>query len=373
MSKSQTEPFFKRAYRRLPRSYTAALDLIQRRRFGGKARKPARLDVITSVGGEDADVLQVMLLSLSKAHPQDTIEFWLMHLTLTRVQVKELRNLNLNVVRVPDKDSFSQLSKLGGRPYGVRFLWMVAHQYLPAEVTRAIYLDPLDTLVTDDLYPFLMQPFFGKYLIACREAPHVPPLISPPLRKAHARGASDWKIKRLAHGTLNSGSIVINLRKFRRDGIDIGRYIAVGQWARDTLDLEFGDQGLYSMTHGSNYTRAHDRYNFRFFNASKRRAPYPAVIHYSGNIPKPFQFRPTPAQERQLARHQKETGEKKLNLNARQVYMARYAPYYRRWWEICAQTPVYARVAPVAEAYTAKMLAEMGLGEGAPQAKASSA
>ena len=357
----------KRAYRLLPRLWTSGLDLVQQRRHGGD-RSPARLDVMTAIGGNDADVLQVLLLSLSEAHPRDRIVFWMFYLDLGPAKLASLTafcdglpNLTLTLVQVPEKEDFALLSKLGGRPFGARFLWLAAHLHLPPEMSRIIYLDPLDMIVTDDLLPLLHQPFLGRYLVACREYPHRPPLISRPARKAHARGASAEKLQRISWGIVNSGAIVLNLDKFRRDGITMGNYVEVGRWAQET-SLSFGDQGLFSLTHGSDYTQTHDRYNLRFHDASRRdrRLP-PAVIHFAGRIPKPYHLRLTPEQQQQVLDHLDRTGLPALPLNAHQTLKPHDLDYYRQWWEVCARTPVHDRIAPLAADYAARVLAEQGV------------
>lgn len=366
MVPSDPEPLLKRAYRYLPRGWTAALDLYLTRRHGGE-RSPARLDVMTCFGGDDLDVLQVLLQSLSETHPRDRIEFWLFYLNIGPRKFAALRrfcqrlpNLTLNPVQVPDSDSFAELSRLGGRPYGARFLWLVAHQHLPAGIERVICLDPLDTLVTGDLLPFLHHPFFGKYLAACRESPSVPPLIMGPARRAHDRGASRTTILRASRSGMNSGAIVLNLGKLRRDGITIAPYLQTARWARHEMGLQFGDQGLFFMTHGSQYTQAHDRYNFRFATAGRWQSRLrPAVVHFAGRVHKPAHLRLTPDQEQRIAAHLARTGQKLLPLNPSQATCPRFFPYYRAWWEVCARTPAFARIAPLAEAYTGDLLARL--------------
>lgn len=365
MNLSALQPLAKRVYRNLPRGWTAGLDLYQRRRHGG-ARPPARLDVMTSIGGNDLDVLQVMLQSLSESHPRDRIEFWLFYLHYGPEKLAEisefcagLPNLNLNLVPVGNRADFAQLSKLGGRPYGARFLWLVAHLHLPQDLKRIIYLDPLDTLVTDDLLPFLTQPLMGRYLAACREAPYSPPRLSPPAIKAHARGASADKILWVSRGVLNSGAIVINLDRFRRDGIGIGHYLKAGEWAKEEMDLSFGDQGLFSLTHGSNYVQAHDRYNYRFHDTPRKlRRTDAAVIHFAGRIAKPFHLRLTGDQEQEILDYLDRTGKGAFRLNANQTIKAYDLAFYRQWWEVCARTPVHDRIAPPAGAYATRVLAE---------------
>ena len=365
MTLLDARPLAQVIYRRFPSYWTVGLEAFQGWRHGGK-RPPARLDVMTSIGGSNLDVLQVLLQSLAETHPRDRIQFWLFYMRLAPQDLTDLSafvaglpNLTLNLVQVQERKDFDLLSKLGQKPYGARFLWYTAHLYLPADIKRIIYLDPLDTIVTNDLLPFLKQPLLGQYLAACREAPFAPPLICGPARQAAARGASPDKIRRISKGVLNSGAIVINLDKLRRDRVGIDAYIETARWAQAEMGLSFGDQGLFSLTHGSNYVRAHDRYNFRFHMAPARghRLP-PAVVHFAGRIPKPFHLRLTPDQERQITAHLERTGARELALNPTQKIKRHDLAYYRQWWDICARTPVYDRIAPLAGAYATKVLSE---------------
>lgn len=360
-------PLAKRAFRHLPRGWTAGVETIQKRRHGD-GRPPTRLDVMTSVGGNNLDILQVLLLSLSDAHPRDHVRFWLFYLHLGPQRLADiarfcdgLPNLELRLVHVTDHKNFAQLSELGGKPFGARFLWFVAHQHLPSDVGRIIYLDPLDTLVTDDLVPFLHQPLLGRYLAACRESPYAPPLIVGPSRAAHARGASSKTILRISKGIINSGAIVLNLDRFRRDRIGIETYLDTAAWARD-MGLSFGDQGLFSLTHGSHYVQAHDRYNFRFHEATRRDTGLrPAVIHFAGKVAKPFHLRLSAVQEQEVLAHLKATGASKVQLNAFQSIKAFDLGHYRMWWDTCARTPVHDRIAPPAGDYASKVMAEQGV------------
>ncbi len=363
-------PLAKRAFRHMPRVWTRGLDAYQQRRHGG-ARAPARLDVMTAIGGNNLDVLQVMLLSLSESHPRDHVRFWLFHLHLGPDKLAELArfcdtlpNLELRLVHVTDNKGFMQLSELGGRPFGARFLWLVAHQHLPGDLRRVLFLDPLDILVTDDLLPFLNQPLLGRLVAACRESPYSPPLIAGPARQAHARGASNDRILRISKGIVNSGAMVINLDRARRDGLSIQTYLDVATWAQEKLDLSFGDQGLFSLAHGSDYVQAHDRYNFRFHEATRRdTALRPAVAHFAGKVAKPFHLRLTAGQEEMVLTHLKATGAEKVQLNPFQSIKAFDLAHYRLWWETCARTPVHARIAPTANEFATRVLAEQGLGD----------
>lgn len=356
----------KHVYGRLPGPWTAGTDLYLRHRHGGR-RAPARLDVMTSLGGAEVDVLQVMLLSLAETHPRDRIEFWLLHLNIGPDKLADLQafcetlpNLRLHLVQVPDREKFVLLSKLGGRPFGARFLWFVAHLHLPVDLERVIFLDPLDTLVTDDLVPFLNHPFAGRYIVACREVPSLPPVIIKPARAAQADGASNARILRASKGVMNSGAMVINLAKMRRDRIGFDHYIEVALWAGDRMGLTFGDQGLFSLTHGSHYLQAHDRNNFRFFSAPLQTPRMrPTVLHFAGNIPKPFHLRLSAQQEQQIFKRGQARDRGVVNLTPRQIISPAFFAHYRSWWATCARTPCFARIAPLADARTALTLANL--------------
>ncbi|RJE80623.1 glycosyltransferase [Paracoccus sp. JM45] len=347
----------KQVYRNLPGCWTLTSEVYQQRRFGG-ARGMAQLDIMTSIGGKDLDVLQVMLLSLAETHPDDNIRFWLFYLNaapqqLTQIQAfcDTLPNVTLHPVHVQERNEFALLSKLGNRPFGARFLWFVAHLYLPTDISRILYLDPLDIIVTDDLYPFLMQPLLGKSIAACREAPSTPPIIAGPV----TRRMTDTRIERISKGIINSGAIVLNLDKFRKNGVTVQNYIKTATYAHNELGLTvFGDQGLFSLNHGSDYVQAHDRYNFRFHDG--RKGIKPAVVHFAGRIPKPFHLRLNAEQERQILSYLDTNKLKALRLNPHQTIKADDLAYYRQWWDVCARTPVFQRIAPLAEEYAAKVL-----------------
>ncbi|MBC9246685.1 hypothetical protein H4P12_08160 [Paracoccus sp. 11-3] len=333
---------------------------------------------MTSFAGPNLDVTQVLLLSLSEAHPKDDIHFWLLHQNIPARKIAalsdfctKLGNITLQQVQVPDPAAFDNLKVLGGKPDSARFLWFVAHQHLPSDVTRVIYLDALDIVVVDDLVPLLHHPFLGKYLVACREALNIPPLLIGSAQRAHALGMPKPVIQHVGQGLINSGAIVLNLDKFRRDKVEIGDYIKVAEWACNRLNLGFGDQGLFSLTHGSHYTRAHHRYNYRFsYDLPDRSVPHPAVIHYAGrSLPKPMRFAVTTEVERVAGNHLRQSGGVELVLPTKGRIRATHLPYYRLWWDICARTPCHARIAPQATERMTNALAQIAADYEAQRAK----
>ena len=332
-------------------------------------RAPAKIDVMTSFEGENIDAIQVLLLSLSETHPRDEIAFWLFEQSLSDSQIdavkaycQSLGNVSLRTVKVPHASDFDVLKKLGGRPDSARFFWLVAHECLPKDLKRIIYLDALDIIVNDDLVPFLRHPFLGSHIIACREFSDIPPVFIGSARKAHDLWAPIALVKHVAKGLANSGSIVINLDKFRNGGMDIGYYIDAAEWARNKLGVNFGDQGLFSLTHGSSYVQAHDRYNYRFSNDLKNFSiKNPAVIHYAGRVLKPVNWHLPPEQESIILDYIKNTGKSQLVLDRWHAVDPRHLHYQKMWWDICARTPCYERIKPLATQRMTNALGRVGL------------
>ncbi|WP_282603377.1 glycosyltransferase [Paracoccus sp. PARArs4] len=351
-------PLLSPVYRRAPSPWTFAIETIGRRR----RRAPVTLDVMTSVGGKDADVVQVMLQSLCDSHPRDRIRFWLFHLHLGPEQIAGIErfcaglpNLDLHVVHVTRHQEFAELSKLGQKPFGARFLWYLAHEYLPADLDRVIYLDPLDVIVMDDLVPFLNQPLLGRMLAACRELPFRPPLLARPVTDTDLAPRAMTRTRRIGHGLINSGAMVLNLVRMRREDRGLAPYLDMARMIAERTDMPFGDQGLFSMTHGSDYARAHDRYNLRFHMAPPGMFR-PAMADFAGRIAKPFHLRLNDRQERLILDRIATLNRPGMPLNATQNIKAQDLPYYRLWWEICARTPVHDRIAPLADRHAARLL-----------------
>lgn len=361
-------PIARQMFQRLPGLWAPGMDMHLRHQHRNRA--PTRLDVMTSFAGRSLDAVQVMVLSLAETHPQDHIRLWLFEQDIPDSEIRafgtfcaSLGNVELRPLRVPDAASFRQLKELGGKPDSARFLWFVAHELLPDDLSRVIYLDAADIIVADDLVPLLTHPFLGKYLIACREFNDLPPLLIGNARRAYRCGVPAGMIRMVSRGLINSGAIVVNLDRLRRERIGIGHYLQTAEWASTRLQLRFGDQGLFSLTHGSHYTRLHDRYNHRFWaEPVGRMMRDPAVLHYAGRIVKPANWQLSTAQEALVLDHLHRSGSDVLKLNKHLALRAAHLPYLRRWWDTCARTPGHARLAPEAARRMTATLARLELG-----------
>lgn len=367
MKPSQKISFLKKAYQYTPNLWTASVDGFLKMKL---SRRPSiKIDIMTSFEGKNFEVIQVLLLSISESHPEDQVVFWLLVDDASDDQIsslssycEKLGNVTFNLIRISDNHIFSALKSLGGKPDSARFFWLAAHQYLPRELNRIIYLDAADILVTDDLAPMLHHPFLGKYLVACREHPNRPPLLFGPARNSRKMNASGKFLDYAAHGLINTGVILINLEKLRKDDVTLSQYLEVAEWASQTKHLKFGDQGLFSLTHGSNYLQAHNRYNYRFYDEPRANTmSRPAVIHYCGQVLKPANWKFTKETEEMVTQHLIDSGNEWLYLDKRRRIGLAHLPYLRKWWAVCERTPAYAQLAPIATNRLEKALTKVGL------------
>lgn len=334
------------------------------------------LDVMTSCGGPNSDIAQVLIKSLSMTQPKDRINFWFFYLDVpeqTLASLKSycdgLKNVSFRPVQVGEAAAFDELRRLGGKPDAERFLWFMAHRYLPARLDRVLYIDALDAIAVDDIRPFLFQNLGGKYLAACREG-HLftrrPVPVKPPARQAFENGDDLDTLRRMSRGLFNSGSIVINLKKMRQDNLDIEFYARTARWAAQEMGLSFGDQGLFSLAHGSNFKLAADRYNYRFFAARAATSPIrPSIVHYAGHIRKPFRLRFTAEQENAILDHLSRKGAEHLRLGENQQIWPHYFAHYRAWWAICQTTPVHDTISGRADKAASDIIRKLVHADGA--------
>jgi len=162
---------------------------------------------------------------------------------------------------------------------------MFAHQLLPSEVDRALYIG-IDTVVVKNISDLYFQDFEDNYIIACQEHPHIP-------RTSETDRVAEYP----SDGDLINGDMMLlNLNKFRNDDISLSHY------------LETQKKG---MAIRPKWFLVQDNFAFLFFrkikfvdsvtyNCRQRilrvlKIPFseanPSIIHYTGEYaPKPWKW-----------------------------------------------------------------------------------
>lgn len=322
--------------------------------------KDKAINVMTSCSDSNCAVVQVLIYSLSQSHRDYQINFWFFHVTVGDEKIaaldaycRSLPNVSFFEVRVTDVSDFEEMKKIGGKPDCERFLWFSAHRYLPKDLDRVLYLDALDTIVVDSLEDFYCADFNNKYLLVCREINQFsgrPQLQVGPARDHFEQTNDKDVVARISHGIFNSGSIVLNLEKFRKEAPSLKHYCETAKWAKDLLGATFGDQGLFSLVHGSDFELVDDKYNYRFFVAYKPTniIENPSVIHFCGFSPKPFRIYFTREQSEEVIDYISEAGGKPFMIGSYDRIDIHYPSYYKMWWDLCEKTPIYHWLFPQA-------------------------
>lgn len=314
------------------------------------------INVMTSCSDNNAEIVQVLICSLSESHKNYRINFWFFHASVSRNKIimldsycRTLPNVDFFEVMVEDVLHFEEMKRIGGKPDCERFLWFGAHEYLPEDIERVLYLDALDTVVVGDLNELYSCDFKNKYILACREInqySRFPQLLVGAAREFYEATNDKDTVVRISYGIFNSGSIVLNLKKFRSEAPSLAHYCEVAKWAKSLLGTTFGDQGLFSLVHGSNFILIDDKFNYRFFVSrnSEYTVESPAVIHFCGFSPKPFQVYLSEEQEEFVVRHIESDEGRPFMIDGYLRMDVHYVEHYRIWWDYCMRTNIYNNI-----------------------------
>lgn len=232
---------------------------------------------------------------------------------------------------------------------------LLAHNFLPKELDRVLYLD-IDLIVNGDITQFYNLDFKENYLIASKEWYDIKN--EPKDLFAEFDHIVDWDINEAANGRyFNSGVLLINLKKFRDDKIDVNYYVKKLSglqnvfYDQGALCVCFAKQTLLLKTCIYNYRLAFsipDFYNGenRYKNLIKTYKYYPIkaqIIHYCGNTGiKPWKL------------HLKQ-GDVPNSETAFLEIVPEYVPYIDIWWRYAELLPheTYLQIKEEADAQTA--------------------
>lgn len=123
------------------------------------------------------------------------------------------------------------------------------HEQLPESVDRILYVDAGDLLILGDIAPFYNDDFDGNLILAA----NIKRNIGGKSLVYENKDLSDpEKFMYILEGSFNSGSYMINIKKFRQIGIGIDFYLDVVETCKtvigeDNHKIYWGDQGLLSV------------------------------------------------------------------------------------------------------------------------------
>jgi lipopolysaccharide biosynthesis glycosyltransferase len=248
-----------------------------------------QINVLISGDNRIAKYFSVLMVSVFENHKNYEVHFWCLHhrideenLTLMADTAYKYKQHFHPIVYNPQVFSHSSFSD----EWPVEcFYWFLAHQYLPSEIERAIYLDS-DTLVCGDFTEFYFADFEDNFLLAAGSGD----------KQEKVRLVTDTA-SRIRCSTHNNaycifctGSLVINLTKLRDERITIETLVEANEQRLKMLKVSelFADQGLANYLFYNKTKFFPGRFQSAIWGQTKESFADIRIFHFMGR-PKPWE------------------------------------------------------------------------------------
>jgi len=321
-----------------------------------------RINIMTSCDDNLALFILPQLVSIDKNLSHYDVYFYLLHSRIQPENISTLVNfaenqtgINLHVIVVKENESFyDSIAQYGGGQWPFEAYYSLRLQdYLPEDIERILYIDAGDVIIDGDIGPYYFDDFEGNSIIAT-------PLIfkKNPVSGENTLFTQDDILAIAGKSNIfNSGSYVINVDKFRKEGYSTDDYLYLCSVLDDNKESGFvpffGDQGFLSAAfvedikffgYPQNKDASYMPYNFvtSFWKDYTCELAYePVVIHYAIRA-KPW-----------IVRFSDEVIDAVINnpdfignhLIAPIPSIACMTPQHLRmgeiWWEYAMETPIY--------------------------------
>lgn len=252
------------------------------------------INIMTSCDGNLVRHIPIQLEAIADNLADRKVDFYIFHdgsLTaeVDSLQVLNYANITIHNVVVEDAESYQKIAERGGGWCGAAYYSLCAHQYLPVDMDRILYIDAGDVLIIDNIDEYYFADFEGKSLIAtsiaCKSEGGTPSFFTRDdlFDKTY--------LARIARGIFNSGSYVINLNKMRRLHYTLKEYTHWAELIHESSGKPkqtfFGDQGFLSLIFVG---------DIKFFNRSQKLdllyMPYNFGLWYFDKSPHPLDYNP---------------------------------------------------------------------------------
>ena len=295
------------------------------------------------------------------------VSFYLVHNKISQENVDALReyaesfeNISFADIIVKDTALYETMAKHGGsnRFPPEAYFYFGAHEYLPGDIDRVMYIDAGDVIINGDISDYYFDDFENKSIIATPETFALCTSGAP--RPFELSDLDDPRhLNRIRMNCINSGCIVINLNSFReKNDRLINGYLHHIEKMCNMPPLNYTgaaylcDQGLLAVSFfgdiklfglaeglktvettaysGDSYPATFNLYRpFNFaqwmHNAATPIRYAPIIIHYIGS-PKPWHFKYS---------YDDILNPESVAINEKQIQLHQF------WWDYCSMTPVY--------------------------------
>lgn len=174
-----------------------------------KAEEGSKTNILVTLDSRYVPPLCVMLRSLAQTNPDTDIRVYVAYVSLTEADFAAMRGAvqdsSAEIVGIPLSDELFSDAPVCERFTRASYYRLLASEYLPAELSRILYLDP-DILIRRSLADFYDMDFNGKLYLG---AGHL------------GRALNSFNLARLriprGYTYINSGVLLLNLELLRRE------------------------------------------------------------------------------------------------------------------------------------------------------------
>lgn len=314
--------------------------------------KKKEINIMTSCDENLVGQIPILLRSIAESLKDRKIRFFFLFHNISELTLDLLErqctfygNIDFCRIRIDlnEMEIFRILASAGGQWCPEAYFSLMAHELLPTDAERVLYLDAGDTLVVGNIDKYYYMDFEENFIIAtgiCYKE------INNQLYSIDEEDIEDpVGLAAVTRGLFNSGSYIMNLVKMREDGrYTLSAYLELASLTKQLRGMEqayWGDQGFLSTVFVGKikyyaYPEIRDYwympYNFClwYYDSRTEKPGYDiSIIHFAGAV-KPWKVSyPT-----YLRRFQSEELLGMENLKKCQV------PYYLVWYDIAQKTEV---------------------------------
>jgi lipopolysaccharide biosynthesis glycosyltransferase len=308
------------------------------------------MNVMFSFDENLAKYAPVTMISLYRNHIGISINIYVVYVNLSETAMNLMRataeeyHQEIFFIKCHDPEKYNEFDKYSGT--FECYFDLVAQSYLPKMLSRVLYLD-VDTFVCKNISSLYYADFEDNYLIAIPDVGN------------DMRGSQKIEnpVELAAQGQgFNSGVIVINLERFRKEKITVDTYTGIIRQLKEKGIQYFGDQALFNVFMlGKPVKYMSYLYNFLWIEHEKQNAclrEYDVenvyIFHCGGSEYKPWTVR---LRKEDISLYEERFYIKKHRITDRIVYINQawweYAKYAINYYELWSEAVSYKHLLSV--------------------------
>jgi lipopolysaccharide biosynthesis glycosyltransferase len=323
------------------------------------------INLLTSCDDNLSIYILPQIASIAENTVGNPVNYYLFHTRITPEHIKTLReycetfpNITFHEVKITETAEYEAIvAEVTDtplyHPYETYF-YFCAHEYLPSDVDRIMYIDAGDVIVDGDFRPYYFTDFDGMNIIAPS-----PRTVINDNGKGRLPNITDMAnielLKQMAQGLFNASNMILNLDNFRKQHVNMSMYLDItkdiksllsigGAWSNTAIKA---DEGIIGIAHIGHIKYFPDNmscqfwympYDFLLWYCDHIDEPdyTPVILHYCGTDIKPYyaRFKPGVLEKYDFRYDPK-------GVMAPWHMRESHNRYFERYWYYAEKTPIY--------------------------------